>query len=399
MSHQIFPSSITEFSSENLINKHSAKSKAIYWILIVTILLLVLSMFWVKVDVNIHSSGIITSEERATTIIAPVFGRIKLLNIKENDYVIQGDTLLIIDTGETQNNINIILERIHLLEQQNMDLAYLTSFTKNNYKRFSKLTTALYKQESQKFIAELHYQKSETAILEKDYLRQKLLFNKGIVPVAAYEQVSYKYKSSILKFNKLFAAQLADWQNRHNQNNTLVYNLKESLNHLQKENDKHFITASINGYVQNLTGVKSGGNIYPNQEICRITPTTDLIVETYVSSTDIGFIKPNQKVRVRVDAFNYNQWGMLEGQVKEIANDISIPENGMPSFKIRCTLHNTRLNYKDKTTSVKKGMTVNTNFLLTRRTIAQLLYDNITDWMDPNKTEKTKVTSNNLIQK
>ena len=134
--------------------------------------------------------------------------------------------------------------------------------------------------------------------------------------------------------------------------------------------------------------MKTGGSIYPNQEICTISPTSDLIVETYVSTSDIGLIKQNQDVKFRVDAFNFNQWGMLKGKVSEIANDINISDKGTPSFKIRCTLLSRKLNYQGKTVKVKKGMTVNANFLLTQRTLTQLFYDNITDWFDPNEIKK-----------
>ena len=79
---------------------------------------------------------------------------------------------------------------------------------------------------------------------------------------------------------------------------------------------------------------------------------------------------------------------MLKGKISEIANDISVSENGIPSFKIRCKLENKQLSYQGKTVSVKKGMTVNANFFLMQRTLAQLFYDNITDWFDPNEINK-----------
>jgi len=393
--NNIFPSSITQFSTEHLIKKHSTKSKAIYWIIIISILLIVLSLFLISVDVTVHSPGIITSEEKATHIAAPVFGKILSVKIHENDFVNQGDTLVIIDPAEIQNNIKIIQKRLTLLEQQNTDLRSLSMLTKNNYSIPLNLITELYQQEAQRFISELKYYHSETEILKKEYLRQKFLYKKRVISTADFEQAFYKYTSSKLNFNKLFETQLAEWQNRLNQNNTQVYNLKETLNHLRKEYGKHYIRTPINGYIQSLSGIKTSGNIYPNQEICIISPASDLIVETWVSTSDIGLIKPEQKVRLRVDAFNYNQWGMLNGEVTKIANDVIVSKNGIPSFKIKCKLYNLKLTYNNKTVKVKKGMTVNTNFLLTQRTLAQLLYDNITKWLDPNDVEKGKTISYN----
>ncbi len=223
------------------------------------------------------------------------------------------------------------------------------------------------------------------AITRKEYLRQKQLYDKEVIPSAELEQASFKYESNKLQYNKIFDNQLAAWHNQLNNNNTQLYNLSEKINDLNEDFEKYFVISSITGYVQKLTGLKEGSVVYPNQEICTISPTADLIVETFVSTSDIGLIKNNQEVKFRVDAFNFNQWGMLKGRVVEIAKDINVSEKGVPTFKIRCSLKSTQLSYQNKMVSVKKGMTVNANFYLTKRTLAQLFYDKISDWLDPNE--------------
>lgn len=46
-----------------------------------------------------------------------------------------------------------------------------------------------------------------------------------------------------------------------------------------------------------------------------ISPEQNLTIECSVSPKDIGFIHKGQKVKFQVDTFNYNQWGLLEGEV------------------------------------------------------------------------------------
>ena len=107
MPAHIFPTSITQFSTESLIKRHSTKSKAIYWLLILSVVAFAVAIFWIKVDVNVHSRGIVTSKELATKIIAPVYGKIARLQMKENGLVQKGDTLLEIDTLEITRSIEI----------------------------------------------------------------------------------------------------------------------------------------------------------------------------------------------------------------------------------------------------------------------------------------------------
>lgn len=385
---EIFPSSITEFSAESLIKKHSTRSKAIYWLLLFILVASGVSLFYVNVDVNINSPGIITSKELATQIIAPVYGRIAIMHLKENDFVKMGDTLLVVDTVDIAKRRAVINEKTRLLREQNADLLYLNHLSKKSRLHLYEISTSLYRRELQKFISDLRFQKSEIAILHKNYLRQLTLYKKDVIPVAEFQQASFKYENAKLKYDKIFENQLAMWQNQLDQNQTRIFNLNENLANLQKEFDKHFVIAPISGYIQNLSGIKIEGNIYPNEKICVITPTTDLIVETYVSATDIGFIHPGQKVKFRVAAFDYNQWGMLKGFVREIAKDVHLSKNSAPVYIVRCKLNNTTLSYHGKTVRVRKGMTVNANFFLTRRTLAQLLYDKVSNWIDPNDVQK-----------
>ncbi len=346
------------------------------------------SLSWVKVDVNVNSPGIITSKELATQIIAPVYGRIAVLRLKENEFVKKGDTLLVVDTTDIAKRMAVINEKTQLLRSQNADLLYLNRLTKWSRLHLYEVSTMLYRRELQKFISDLRFQKSEIAILRKNYLRQLTLYKKDVIPVAEFQQASFKYENAKLKYDKIFQNQLSIWQNSLNQNQNQIFSLNGNLANLKKELNKHFVIAPINGYVQNLSGIKKGGNVYPNEKICVISPTTDLMVETYVSATDIGFIHPNQKVKFRVAAFDYNQWGMLNGFVREIAKDVHLSKGSAPVFIVRCKLDKTTLSYHGKMVRVRKGMTVNANFFLMRRTLAQLLYDKVSNWLNPNDTQK-----------
>jgi len=292
----IFPSSVTRFSRENLIRKHSTKSKIIYWILIGVLILFAASLFWIKVDVNVDTPGIITSRYRSIEIMAPVFGRILSLRIKENQRVKKGDTLLIIDTTEIDKSIRIIQNKIWLLKHQNSDLAYLTQLVIDGKYETKKVATLLYRQELKKFISDLSLQKTEVESERKKYVREKYLYKMGVAPAAEFEQLSYKFEDSKLTYHKIFEDQLSSWQNQFNENQTQLFNLKNDLYNSENELKKYFVIAPISGYIQNLSGVKIQGNTYPNQKICLITPASELILAAFepfpvVTSVDLKVVE------------------------------------------------------------------------------------------------------------
>ena len=90
--------------------------------------------------------------------------------------------------------------------------------------------------------------------------------------------------------------------------------------------------------------------------------------------------------KVQVSSFNYTEWGMLDTVVDEVFDDVTLSSDGTKSFyRVYCILNDDHLTLKNGYIGyLKKGMAINTNFLITRRTVFQLLYDKINNWLNPN---------------
>jgi membrane fusion protein, peptide pheromone/bacteriocin exporter len=160
--------------------------------------------------------------------------------------------------------------------------------------------------------------------------------------------------------------------------------LESQLVRVQKEKATLTIKAPVSGTVQNLAGIYVGSNVFANQELGQISPDTSMLVIAYVQPNDIGFIKKDMNVRLQVDAFNYNQWGMATGKVTAVPQDIKIIDN-KPVFEVRCSLDKDFLQLKGGYKGyLKKGMTLQARFIVTERSLWQLLYDKVDDWVNPN---------------
>jgi HlyD family secretion protein len=68
-------------------------------------------------------------------------------------------------------------------------------------------------------------------------------------------------------------------------------------------------------------------------------------------------------------------------------------DNGkQPYFKVRCSLDQHELSLKNGYVGkIRKGMTLQARFFVTRRTLFQLLYDKADDWLNPNVTTNQTV--------
>ena len=94
-------------------------------------------------------------------------------------------------------------------------------------------------------------------------------------------------------------------------------------------------------------------------------------------------IRKNQTVKFQIDAFNCNQWGLLEGKVIEIDRNITINEQ-QSFFRVKCKLNSKTLTLKSGyKTQVTKGMTLTTRYMITKRSLFDLLFDKVDDWLNP----------------
>lgn len=79
---------------------------------------------------------------------------------------------------------------------------------------------------------------------------------------------------------------------------------------------------------------------------------------------------------------------MLTGHVGEIFKDIlysSETDQQYAYYSVYCELDSDKLRLKNGYEGVvKKGMTLTCRMIVTRRTISQLLYDKVDDWLNPN---------------
>ena len=91
-------------------------------------------------------------------------------------------------------------------------------------------------------------------------------------------------------------------------------------------------------------------------------------------------------VKIQVDAFDYNQWGMVEAHVAEVADDVLLTQQGVPVFRVRCQLHQHQLRLPNGYVgTLRKGMSFRARVLVAKRTLFQRLYEKTDDWLNPNR--------------
>jgi HlyD family secretion protein len=311
-----------------------------------------------------------------------VNGKVTFVKLKSNQVVQQGDTLIRL-TQENLDTEKATNKELSIdLQDRIRDLSLVVSGEN------SSLRTPAVQQEWLSYINKKDELQSKITQSKIGYDRNKGLYEKGVISRAEFEKHSFDYTYAQQALSGLEKNQRSLWQNNKRELKEQLKSLNGTLQKINVEAKNYVITAPLSGTIENFSGIQVGSFLNASQPIATISATDKLIVESSVSPNDIGLIQKNQKVKFQLDAFNYNQWGLLEGKVIDIDKNITI-QGDQAFFKVRCTLNNTEMNLQSGyKTKVSKGMTLTTRYIITRRSLFDLLFDKMDDWLNPKNLNK-----------
>jgi len=108
----------------------------------------------------------------------------------------------------------------------------------------------------------------------------------------------------------------------------------EELRKSERRRQLQELRSPVDGVVQQLTVSTIGGVVQPAQPVMVIVPcatqggvpdprrcSSSVEVEAMVQNKDIGFVKTGQRVAVKLEAFNFTDFGLVEGVVDNISRD------------------------------------------------------------------------------
>jgi len=387
MKKQIFPKEIIENTVEVHQFKHTNKSKIIYGIILISLIAALVSLPFIKITIYNTSQGLIRPDKERILLQSSTNGKVVFHQLRNNFQVKKGDTLLMI------NNLAITQKIDNTVSQLNETKIFI-----NDLELLSNLKTISNKLHSLKFKQEYNFYKQKLSELntrfqkiKEDFNRSLKLFEKGVISKMELENSKLAYDLALNAIHQYKKQQNSTWQGQLVNHQNQLKELQNNQIQLEETNKLSIIKAPVSGTLLNVKGIEKGSFIQNGIQLAEISPTSDLIVECYINPIDIGLLKKDNKVNFQVSAFNYNQWGLATGKITTIGNDVQMINN-TPMFKVFCTLNQDFLQLKSGFKGqLKKGMLVNARFEITERTLFDLLYDKMDDWVNPS----SQVSMNN----
>ena len=378
-----------------------------------------------RIDETVQATGKLEPLGTTIDIKAPLGGVIKNIKIEEGQLIKQGDVLIVLDTTAAKARLEALLKVKDkttvdlLLSKSQLGQAIDHEDLNNNQKLRLKalkeeLKSRILASKSEVTQSEEQLQASLEQLKAKQsaFNIRNLILN-NIRPLAEQGGISriqyLKEKQDIellrgeilsLKASsrRLQAAVIQAKQKLNNTKSltridfsTKVEESEKQLAQLNNQISETLVTLKYqelkspkDGIVFDLQASSPGYVVNSERPILKIVPIDNLVARIFIPNKDIGFVKPGQTVKVRVDAFPYNEFGELSGSILSIGSDVLEPDENFNyyRFPVTVSLDSNSLAYKNAQLPLIAGMSVNANIILRQRPVIAIFTQRILPFWD-----------------
>jgi hemolysin D len=138
------------------------------------------------------------------------------------------------------------------------------------------------------------------------------------------------------------------------------------------------IYASVSGTVTALNINNIGEVAQPGQTIAEIAPDgVPLVLSAMLPNRDAGFVQEGMAVQIKIDAFPYQDYGMIPGRVRSISPDVKLDEQMGAVYRVEIALDRSSVNGTEdgKAIEFRPGQTANAEIVTRQRRIMDVILE------------------------
>ena len=376
--------------------------------------------FFTLIDDTIQVTGKLEPKGTTIEVKVPLGGVIKKILVTEGEVVKDSQILLELDTRAAKSKLkaletvksqimaDILLSKIQLgneIDTNQLTENQLIKLNSSKSEYNSRIDAAKNAVEQATYRRSSNIEQINT-LTEVLKIREEVLQNLGeLVEIGGLSKVKYlkeqqeviqlkgrlenskndlKASDSILKEakNKLsntIAATKIDSATKIEENEKQLAQIQNQINEALLTLSYQEITSPLNGLVFDLQPAAPGYVVNTELPILKIVPIDDLVARVFVPNRDIAFLKKGQLVKVRVDAYPYNEFGEIEAKIDSIGSDVLEPDRNYNFYRFPVTikLNEPYITHQNRKLPLITGMSLSANIVLRQRPVLSLFTERI----------------------
>ncbi len=326
----------SEYSSYHFITLEELASSRIYYeltipdvikksfnVIVLFFLIFIIYIFVAPYDVVVKATGTIIPSGECSQIIPLVSGTLKEKYFSSGQKVTKGQRLYTIENDSIKKNIETLEYKIRNIEDNLASkfelLRILEDFITSKDFDFELKTENPY---IKSVLSQIQQLKNALDSSKIDYEREFHLYP-TLVSKAELEKYEKQMNDDLLILRNYIFTQKSKTEDE-------IQILKQSkelekfnLSVLENEFKKTIITATSDGFIEEIQKTVIGDNILDEMLIAKIIPDdrNELNIEIYISSKDIAEIKENQPFFVTFPKYISYEYSKITGFIKEISRE------------------------------------------------------------------------------
>lgn len=146
--------------------------------------------------------------------------------------------------------------------------------------------------------------------------------------------------------------------------------VQESLRAAEDRVTRTAVRAPVDGTVNTLSVSTIGAVVQPGAALAEVVPADDrLLVEVDIRPQDVAFISPGAPASVKITAYDYLIYGILEGKVTRIGADTIENAQGEQFFRIVVETDRTSLGPQENPLQIIPGMVASVDIQTGRKSV------------------------------
>ncbi|NJL61144.1 MAG: HlyD family efflux transporter periplasmic adaptor subunit [Methylacidiphilales bacterium] len=329
-----------------------------------------------KVDEVAVAPGEIIPSEQVIPVRWDGGGIIQNIWVKEGQQVRKGDNLVELESKSSQAEVVRLKKQADLIDA--------------DIKRATKATAESYRARIREAEIELLRSRDNLKAAQRDVNRLRGLV--GAIPRQDYEHAQDKAKDLVktiasqqTKIRQLQEDYKSGNLSQLNQRREELETVKRQLEQAIVQRNRQKIQAPMSGKVYNININQGQSTVQSGEELLSILPDgKEPLLEVYLPNQYRGFVDAGMKAKIKVDAFPYQEFGIIDGTVvyvspNAIAKDKS---SGKKVFPAKIKLNKLAVRARGQNKQLTPGMTASGEIVMRQKTILSLLIEPITRKFD-----------------
>ena len=366
-------------------SREGGSSRFVLW---ASVLSLGVAVGWAavsEIDQVTRATGKVIASSRSQVVQAVEGGVLETLNAREGDAVQQGQLLAVLDKTrlnaqfqESRAKAVALGAQVARLKAEVYGTPLQLSADLRDYPDIAAAQTALLRKRLGALAEDL-------AALERsaDLVRRELALNEPLLAtgdvsevdvIRLRRQLSDLQAQMTSRRNKQFQDAQAELARAEDELASVRQNVAQREDALSRTE----LRAPLAGTVKNVRVTTLGAVLKSGEELLQIVPAgDDLLVEVRIRPQDIAHLKPGLPAQVKIDAYDYTIYGMLDGTLSYISPDTleeGLRANEQPYYRGLVTTRGLQFRKRpQEALEIQPGMTASVDIVTGRNTVLRYL--------------------------